>query len=112
MFYKNFAYLYKMKNKSKYIGQCDKIRQTLEGENFWQTLMNNRKEIKYEEFISIIDLTQFENALCEDDETIETYINEAKRFDADLMFFVSIIEGKKYAFMQHAGFEFIFELNY
>jgi len=82
-----------------YIGQCDVIRRSEEGESFWQTLMNQAEKISKEDFLSNIN----PDNILEDDETVDDFIAA----DPDSYFAKSIVNNNLYYFIGTHGFEFI-----
>lgn len=76
-------------------GVCDKIRQTDEGEKFWQAMMKGRIEIDEEAFLYCVD----PSAILDTGETWAQY----KSTSEDMRFFKS----GDIRFFQTAGFEFI-----
>ena len=86
--YKNFI-------NEKYIGQCDRVRRTPEGEELWQNMMKNAKKISEKEFLKHADV----KILLDDDETWEMF----KSYHSDLEFYKS----NNLYFIQTCGFEFI-----
>lgn len=86
-----------------YIGQCDRIRRTTEGEDFWQELMKNKKIISKNNFLSKINPSN----ILDDDESIDDFIVS----DKDSYFAKSIVNKKIYYFIGTSGFEFIWEIK-
>jgi len=85
--------------KIPFLGTCDRVRRTSQGENFWQEMMENKKKISEREFLKNVDL---KNMLDED----ETW-KEWKESQADKVeYFKSL---NNVYFVQTAGFEFIFK---
>jgi hypothetical protein len=82
-----------------YIGQCDKIRRTGQGENLWQTLMENKKQISEQLFLEHAIVKD----ILDDSETWEEYKSGCSD---DLKFFCSKTETMDVVFFQTCGFEF------
>ena len=97
----SFEELYTQMNESKvpYMGQCDKLRRTEQGERYWQEMMDHRTPISEEEFLAHVD----PSPLLDEDETWAEWLENNRQQDPDLMFYRS---GAAY-FVQTAGFEFI-----
>jgi hypothetical protein len=87
--------------KLPYLGQCDKLRRKDGGEEYWQEMMSNKKEVDIEEFE---DNTDFKAILDEDEETTEGFTSD----DPDSKAYKSEWNKKPAYFLQTAGFEFIF----
>lgn len=88
--------------ESKYIGQCDLIRKTPNGEKFWQKLMSNMIKITEEELLQNINPSDI---LDSEEETIQDFILG----DKESYFAKSIVNNKIYYFLATHGFEFIWE---
>ena len=87
---------YQKEQKSEWCGACDRFRKTEEGEAFWQKMMDTKKEISEEYFLSNVTI---EDAL-DAGETWEDY--KAGADDA-----ITLYESDNAFFFQTAGFEFI-----
>jgi len=92
-------------NKKRYIGQCDMLRRKSdENEQYWHTMMKNRKKIPFNTFISNVDMSE----MLDSDENPKTYIQDALKTDPETATYVSSWGNKEAMFLQTAGFEFIF----
>lgn len=80
----------------KFRGACDRIRQTEEGETFWQNMMKNKKAVSEQEFLKNVDVSD----ILDEDETWDEY----KLTSPNIKFYKS---GKNTYFFQASGFEFI-----
>ena len=81
------------------MGQCDRVRRTEEGEEFWQQMMKRREEVPETQVLANVD----PSPLLDDDETWEDWRDSNLQQDPDLNYYRS---GSIY-FLQTAGFEFI-----
>ena len=91
--------------KKRYFGQCDVVRgMSDQNEEFWHSMMANKKQIPIEKFLSSVDF----KAVLDDDENPNDYINDAIRQDPDTATYLSTWDNKETMFLQTAGFEFIF----
>lgn len=86
--------------KYKYLGQCDRLRKTQDGEYNWQRMMHFAQPVTRQEFLSHTDLSP----LLDDDEDIDTFFSN----HPDAQFFASNWGGQPCYFFQTGGFEFIF----
>ena len=86
----------------KYFGQCDLIRKQPGGEEFWQEMMLNKKEITKEEFLRILPNNLLQELL--DGETLEEFTSDPDRYFAK-----SIVKGEVVYFLATHGFEFIWK---
>jgi len=92
-------------DKKKYIGQCDALRRNCDvNENLWHQMMENKKEISIDEFIENVDFS----SLIDEDETVESFILDAKKSDPTTAAYISNWGEQECMFFQTAGFEFIF----
>lgn len=80
---------------------CDRLRQTPQGESFWQRMMKNKVEISEKEFLRKVDIKK----VLDEEETWRDYKNNAIRENDPIKFYKS---GGTY-FFQRAGFEFIWK---
>lgn len=87
----------------KYLGQCDKLRQTEEGESNWQEMMKDPLETTRKAFIESCDITP----LLDEDEEEHNYLNDLDKQGAK--YFVSDWNNEMCLFIQVAGFEFVFK---
>ncbi|MFW6219625.1 MAG: hypothetical protein ACOC33_02150 [bacterium] len=83
---------------TNFIGVCDKVRKCPEGEEFWQRMMKDKKEISEREFLRNVDIYP----ILDDDESWEDF--KYNHSDDKITFYKSL--GDTY-FFQIAGFEFI-----
>jgi len=88
------------KEKLKYCGQCNQLRQTLEGERCWQQMIYLREPISMEEFEAACEI----ETLMDEDETLEDFIIG----DSEAGFYKSLWGNQPCIFIQSSGFEFIF----
>lgn len=91
-------------SKAKFKGTCDRVRKTQEGEQFWQDMMNSKKEIKESEFLKAVDI----KVVLDEGETWKEYKQNAKDQGDPIKYYKS--NGNIY-FFQTAGFEFIWEIK-
>jgi len=84
-----------------YAGACDRLRKKEGGEEFWQKMMDTKKEIKELDFLKNVNI---KDALDED-ETWSEYKSMAKK-EGDP---VKLYESENAFFFQTAGFEFIWK---
>lgn len=91
--------------KKQYLGQCDLLRhQCTNNEEFWQSMMQNKKQIPFKTFIQNVDMQK----MLDDDVTPVDYIKDTLREDSETAAYVSNWGDKECMFLQTAGFEFIF----
>jgi len=90
--------------KLKFLGSCDRYRQTDKGEMEWQEMMKTRQQISESAFLSKINI----NDVLDEGESWKEYKNTAKMQGDPIKFYKS--KNKKY-FFQTAGFEFIWGDN-
>lgn len=89
-------------NLLRFATMCDKLRCDFEGEAVWQTLMAKAERIPIEQFETIGDL----NDILEDGETLDDFTAIDDWAGAYL------VEGpERIAFIQRAGFEWIFTVD-
>lgn len=86
---------------SIYFGQCDKIRQTERGEEFWQQMMFYKQTISKKVFLTYVD----PSIILDEHETIEQFIAA----DPESCFYASWVKDTYIFFLQTAGFEFIWK---
>jgi len=100
-FDRNYWQLYCKEHESakKFLGSCDRIRQTEAGESLWQWMMKHKQEISEEEFLENVNIKD----VLDKDENWKDYKENAELEGEPLRFYKS---GNVY-FFQHAGFEFI-----
>lgn len=84
--------------KRGFLGSCDRIRQCIGGEEFFQKTMKNKKEITENYFLSKVNPRD----VLDDDETWKQYSQTMKRQDK-VRFYKSKDD---IYFFQTAGFEF------
>ena len=84
----------------RYIGQCDKIRRTAEGEAFWREMISNAKTISEALFLEHADVSD----ILDDDETWEQYKTGCSD---DTSYHCSVVGGFDIVFFKTCGFEFI-----
>jgi hypothetical protein len=87
-----------------YIGQCDKIRQTLEGEDLWRKIMSFKRFVSKEDFMDHIDPSN----ILDEDETIDEFMKS----DPDAYYAYSRVDNINYWLIGHSGFEFIWRSDY
>jgi len=85
----------------EFINVCDRFRQTKEGEDTWQRMMDTKVEINEAEFLKKCDVSR----ILDEDETWQDYKDNA-RYQGDPIKFYRTEIGLY--FFQTAGFEFIF----
>jgi len=78
---------------------CERLRQTEEGEKFWQDMMKHKVKIPEKRFLKNVNIRK----VLDEDESWNDYKNDAEREGDPIKFYKS---GKTY-FFQRAGFEFI-----
>lgn len=78
---------------------CERLRQTSEGEEFWQEMMSNKKKISEKKFLKNVRISD----VLDEDENWKDYKDIAKKEGDPIKFYKS---GRTY-FFQRAGFEFI-----
>lgn len=86
----------------KFLGTCDSFRQTPEGEQQWQIMMQTKKPISENEFLKKADV----NDILDEGETWADYKDNARRENDPLQFYES---NNGLVFFQTAGFEFIWK---
>jgi len=92
-----------LKEGQKYVGQCDVVRRSEEGESFWQTMMANMKKISKNEFLKAINPSN----ILEPDEIVDDFMAD----DPESYYAKSIVNGSLYYFLGTSGFEFIWLKN-
>ena len=75
---------------TKYIGQCDIIRKTLEGDVLWHKLIENEIRISKDEFLSNVDVKD----ILDEDDTIEGFTGT----DENTYYAKSIVDDVVYFF--------------
>lgn len=88
--------------KYTYLGQCDKLRQTEEGERNWILMMNEAEIIDEKQFLSIADVKDFL-----EDQTISEFCSS----DPHSKLCSSKWGNNSCVFIQTCGFEFIFSME-
>lgn len=89
----------------RYLGQCDKLRQTKEGAENWKKMMEHKVIIPKEEFLQKCDLSELFDA---DDGPFDAQLDEYIASDQDSYFAASSWGGSPCIFFMTCGFEFIF----
>ncbi len=87
-----------------YLGQCDVIRRTPEGELFWAEMMESKKAISLGDFCKAVNTHSFDAIDWHEGETLSDYIRD----DETSGFYESLVHGRTVYFFQTCGFEFIF----
>ena len=85
-----------------YKGSCDRIRRTPEGEEYWQKMMDTRKEVSEDDFLDNVNVSE----MLDDGESWSEFKTNAAQEGEPLRFYKS--DGDIYH-TQHAGFEMIFD---
>lgn len=88
---------YSSKKKQQFVGPCDRIRQTSEGETWFHKTMSDKKEISEKEFIKNID----PKAILDEGETWAEYRTNMERQDT-----VKYYKSDDVYFFQTVGFEY------
>lgn len=83
-----------------YIGQCDRIRRTEVGENFFQELINNRYRATEEFFLSHASV----EAILDEDETFQDWKSSVSD---TVEYYSSLVHSREYVFLKTCGFEFV-----
>jgi hypothetical protein len=86
-----------------FLGSCDHFRQTPEGEEQWQTMMQTKKPISEKDFLKKVDV----HDVLDEGETWNEYKDNARREGSPLEFYES---SNGLIFFQTAGFEFIWRI--
>lgn len=94
--------LVNLPKKAKFLGTCDRFRQTEEGERQWQIMMQTKKRISEKEFLKKANVKD----ILDEDETWQGYKETAKGEGSPLQFYES---SNGLVFFQTAGFEFIWK---
>jgi hypothetical protein len=89
-------------HRQNFLGTCDRFRQTPEGEEQWQIMMQTKKPIPEKEFLKKVNVKD----ILDEGETWEEYKDVAKREGSPLEFYAS---SNGLIFFQTAGFEFIWK---
>ena len=87
-----------------YIGQCDKIRsknglRDEKGQDFWDTVMDNYKEIELDEFLEHVNPED----LLDEDETLEDYMYDLEQEGAEAFLARAQWEGNDIYFVATGG---------
>jgi len=93
-------------SRAKFIGTCDRVRRTDEGEADWHTMMAYRVEIQEDEFLSSVLVFD----MLDDGETFQDFTDTAEGEGDPCRFFkTEMPDGMTRFHIQQAGFEWIFE---
>jgi len=93
-------------SRAKFIGTCDRVRRTDEGEADWHTMMTYRVEIQEDEFLSSVLVFD----MLDDGETFQDFTDTAEGEGDPCRFFkTEMPDGMTRFHIQQAGFEWIFE---
>lgn len=87
--------------KTKFLGSCDRIRRTSDGETWWHKTMANKKQISEKEFLQHAN----PNDILDEDETWEQYKTDMKRQD-EVKYYKT---NNNVYFFQTAGFEYFWK---
>ena len=90
----------KAAKKFQYLGQCDRLRCNVIGEDNWQKMIQKHVKVSREEFESNCDLEK----LLDEDERLEEFIAA----DPTSYFAKSLWGNSPCYYIMTAGFEFIF----
>ena len=96
---KKYKYLL-MEAKAKFLGTCDRVRKTQEGEKLWQDMMHSKKEIRESEFLKIVNVKD----ILDEGESWNEYKQNAKQQGDPIKYYKS---DNNIYFFQTAGFEFM-----
>ena len=92
--------------QARFIGTCDRVRSTDEGENLWQVMMTYRVEISQDEFEASVIVSD----MLDEDETLEDFTAVAEGEGDPCRFFkTEMPDGVTCFHIQQAGFEWIFD---
>lgn len=99
----------KIKNLSyepfSFFNMCNIFRRDyINGEKYWQEMINNKKEISIERFLAGADLS----GVVDEDETPEEYIAYQQQSDEQTAVYESVMNNQKCLYLYTAGFEWIF----
>jgi hypothetical protein len=83
-----------------FLGTCDRVRRTDEGEEFWQAMMADRVEISEAEFLNAVIISD----MLDEGETFDDFTTVAEMEGEPCRFFKT---GETFH-IQQAGFEWIF----
>ena len=87
-------------NQFHYIGQCDKLRKSPDGEHNWHNMMATAKPVSVREFLSQVDMSP----LLDEGESVEDFLKNM----SDVKFYLSSWGNQPAYFMGTKGFEFVF----
>ncbi len=87
----------------EFLGSCDRLRRTEEGETFWQQMTSTSIPIPEKEFLSKVNIAD----LLDIDEAWENYKTVAAQEMSPIEFFKS----DNAYFISRSGFEFIWKCN-
>lgn len=90
------------KMRFKYHNQCDRFRQTDQGEADWQEMMKNAKPVEQQAFEAVCD----PDDMLDEGESLSDFL--ASSSDPDAGFYQSTIRNHRVLFLQVSGFEFIY----
>ena len=90
-----------------YIGQCDILRKTFQGEDNWQKMMVDAQPTTLKIAMKACDLS----VLCDEEETPEQLVDEWVKQDPTTSAFFSNWGPHSCVFFQTCGFEFIFRIH-
>lgn len=82
-----------------FLGVCDKIRRTPDGERFWQAMMGAARAVDPQDLLDRIDLS----AVLDPDETADQWLDALQ----PERFCTSTVDGAAVWFIQAAGFEYV-----
>lgn len=86
---------------TEYLGQCDKIRRTPEGQELWDKLMEKGTPISKEDFMANVD----PSTILDEGEGLDDWMAG----DPEANFYHATVAGRAYYFIKHSGFEFIWK---
>ena len=93
-------------SQAQFLGTCDRVRRTDEGEADWHIMMAYRVEISQDEFLSSVAFT----GVLDEGETFDEFTEIAEREGDPCRFFkTEMPDGLTRFHIQQAGFEWIFE---
>ena len=89
-----------------FLGTCDRVRRTDEGEEFWQAMMADRVEISEADFLAAVIVSD----MLDEGETFDDFTTCAEMEGEPCRFFkTEMPDGLTRFHIQQAGFEWIFE---
>lgn len=94
-------------NKAKFIGTCDRVRRSEEGEANWQQMMARRKLFKLDMMMDRVDFS----GVLDDGETVNQWLSDILKYDPSFECYLSQWGAQECYFIQVAGFEYIFVNN-